>query len=113
MSHIDEERVRSRLLALRAEICGLMAETQEDVRPVALDQTQQGRLSRMDAMQRQAMAQEARRRRAAEIERIDAALGRLDRGDYGYCARCEEPIAAPRLAHDPAAPLCLHCASGG
>ena len=45
---------------------------------VELDQTQQGRLSRMDAMQQQAMADETQRRRHVRLAQIDAALARLD-----------------------------------
>ena len=112
-AEFDADAMRRHLLAKLREICGLLAETQEDVRPVALDQTQQGRLSRMDAMQRQAMAQAGRRRRLAERERIQAALQRLDAGTFGYCARCEEPIEPRRLAFDPTVVVCRDCASGG
>jgi DnaK suppressor protein len=99
------------LLDRRSEICDLLAETQEDVRPVALDQTQQGRLSRMDAMQRQSMAQAGRRRRLGELERIDGALRRLADDSFGGCARCEEPIEPQRLALDATVVLCRACAA--
>jgi DnaK suppressor protein len=77
---------------------------------VELDQTRQGRLSRMDAMQQQAMAAETARRRALELTRIDAALARVDSGDFGLCVRCDEEIAPRRLEIDPAATLCIGCA---
>jgi RNA polymerase-binding protein DksA len=50
---------------------------------------------------------EASRRELASIER---ALARMDSGDYGTCARCEEPIAPARLRALPAADLCIRCA---
>jgi len=112
MSDVDTNRLRAELEARRAEICALLDETQEDAAPVALDQTQQGRLSRMDAMQRQEMAQAARRRRKLEIERIDATLARLEDGTFGECVRCGEEISAERLALDPTTPLCRGCAAG-
>ncbi len=112
MSDVDTDKVRADLEAKRAEICALLDETQEDAAPVALDQTQQGRLSRMDAMQRQEMAQAARRRRKLELDRIDAALARIDAGTYGECVRCGEEISAERLALDPTAPSCRDCAAG-
>jgi len=112
MSDIDTDGVRAELTAKRREICALLSETQEDAAPVQLDQAQQGRLSRMDAMQRREMAQAARRRRQVELERIDAALARLDDGSYGECVRCGEAIAAERLRLDPTAPLCRACAGG-
>lgn len=78
---------------------------------VELDQSRVGRLSRMDAMQLHAMSSEIRRRCATEIQRIDAALKRLDEGVYGYCLRCGEEIALGRLRIDPSAALCVDCAS--
>lgn len=77
---------------------------------VELDQTRQGRLSRMDAMQQQAMAAETGRRRTAELPRVDAALARIDAGDYGFCRHCDEAIPEGRLRIDPAATLCVGCA---
>ena len=80
--------------------------------PVELDQTTQGRLSRMDALQVQEMALEQERRRGLELRRIGAALNRIDTGNYGYCASCGGKIETKRLRHDPSAPLCVTCAIG-
>lgn len=79
--------------------------------PVELDQSRVGRLSRMDALQGQAMAQETERRRNVELQRIDAALARLDTDDYGYCLTCGEEISKKRMELDPAAAVCIDCAS--
>ena len=78
---------------------------------VELDQTRVGRVSRMDALQGQAMAQEGERRRGLESRKIVAALQRLAAGEYGFCLRCDELIAVDRLHVDPAATLCIRCAS--
>ena len=78
---------------------------------VQLDQTKVGRLSRMDALQAQAMAKASGERRAAQLREIDAALRRIDEGSYGYCGRCEEAIDPRRLDADPTARLCIDCAS--
>jgi DnaK suppressor protein len=101
---------RARLLARRAELERQTATGADAAQPVELDQSRVGRLSRMDTMQQQAMAQESQRRRETALKRIDAALARVDAGDYGYCVTCDEPIAEKRLAVDPAAPLCVACA---
>lgn len=98
------------LLEQRAEIETLDNANAEDRAIVALDQQSVGRLSRMDALQRQAMAQETARRRTTELKRIDAALALIDAGEYGWCARCGEAIAPGRLKVDPAATLCVACA---
>jgi len=97
----------------RLDIQALIDGHGEDGKPVELDQTRVGRLSRMDALQNQAMARETERRRQQELLRIDTALERLDEGAYGDCADCGEPIAEKRLAFDPSTLLCIDCAEKG
>jgi len=46
----------------------------------------------------------------AEIERIRAALARIEEGEYGVCVRCGEEISAERLDVLPATPFCRNCA---
>lgn len=107
------EEARKSLLARRAELMR-EDEANADARDtVELQQDSVGRLSRMDALQQQAMAQATERRREAERARIDAALERLDEGDWGYCLVCGDKIAEKRLAHDPSVANCIKCASGG
>lgn len=102
--------IRNRLLALRAELVQLRATAKDDQAPIALDQQSVGRLSRMDSLQVQAMDQARDARRQQQVSRIDAALNRLEEGEYGYCVKCGEQIEAARLDNDPAAPFCLACA---
>ena len=108
----DQKAIRERLQALRADLAALSAGSAEARRPVTLDQQSVGRLSRMDALQQQALSQATEGKRQAEIRRIDGALARLSAGDYGFCVRCDEPIAEARLALDPAVAVCIHCAGG-
>jgi DnaK suppressor protein len=88
------------------------AATEESRAPVALDQTTQGRLSRMDALQVQAMALETDRRRKIEIKRVEAAILRMENDEFGYCASCGDEIEVKRLDNDPACPNCISCARG-
>ncbi|MCV3270443.1 TraR/DksA family transcriptional regulator [Roseobacter sinensis] len=102
--------------ALSARLDALDAEDAAGLdgqKTVTLDQQAVGRLSRMDALQNQAMAQAQARRRQAERQRIRAALQRLEDGEYGYCTDCGEEIAPARLVSDPATPRCLDCTRGG
>ena len=96
----------------RQELVDLAATDEEGRRPVALDQSKVGRLSRMDALQGQAMALEIERRRRQEIVRIEAALDRIDEGEFGYCVICGDEIPRKRLEFDPTAPACVDCAGG-
>ena len=102
--------IRQRLEEERAELLALSEAAAGDRRPVTLDQQSVGRVSRMDAMQVQAMAQSVEARRRARLPLIEAALRRLDTGDYGYCTDCGELIPAKRLAIDPTIARCVDCA---
>ena len=101
----DEDLIyfKDRLLAMRREIHMLMETGDSETAPVKLDQTSVGRLSRMDAMQRQAMAQETERRRHNDLRKIEAALKRIEEGEYGYCVNSGDLIPRARLELDPAA----------
>ena len=109
---IDLAAARSELEALRERVIAAAEQGAEAAQPVELDQQRIGRLSRMDALQGQEMARAAERRRGLELRKIDAALARIDAGDYGWCVRCGEEIAAERLRLDPAVPVCIDCAHG-
>ena len=99
------------LLQQQQELISLSESAKESTRPVDLDQSSVGRLSRMDAMQSQAMALENKRRREVQLLRISAALERIKEDEYGYCASCDEEINERRLEVDPATPFCVSCAS--
>ena len=77
---------------------------------VELDQAKVGRLSRMDALQAQAMSLETGRRRRQHLIAIEAALVRLEENDFGDCFECGELINPARLAADLSATLCISCA---
>lgn len=100
---------RQALISLREEIEQLNADSRDAAGTVALDQSKVGRLSRMDAMQAQQMAQETVRRRQLHLQKIDNALRRMDTGDYGYCFKCGDEIDVARLNFDPASTRCIGC----
>ena len=88
-----------------------LSETAKDSRvPVTLDQQSVGRLSRMDALQQQSMELATEERRQHRLATLAAALRRVKSGDYGFCLKCDDKIAAGRLAVDPAVTLCIDCA---
>ncbi|HSV29256.1 MAG TPA: TraR/DksA C4-type zinc finger protein [Candidatus Omnitrophota bacterium] len=107
---LDLVHIRQLLTDRLAEVERLELMEHEAARPVELDQQSVGRLSRMDALQMQAMAAEHERRFKAEHHRIIAALQRLEAGEYGYCLSCEAKIPAKRLELDPSVTLCVKCA---
>lgn len=107
---IDVDEFRALLTAREAELHELSEISAEARSAVELDQASVGRLSRMDAMQQQAMALASERSRAHEIERIKSALLRIDEGEYGYCLACGDEIPEKRLRFDPSVAMCVNCA---
>jgi len=99
------------LLSLKQALLKAQETGDQAEQTVELDQTRVGRLSRMDAMQAQAMSKETGRRRRQKLLQIDAALKRIEENDYGDCQECGEDIAPARLEADPTVLLCISCAS--
>ncbi len=108
----DHAAFRARLHEEARSLTDTAARSASERAPVQLDQQSVGRLSRMDALQVQAMAKAEQVRRDTRLQRVKAALTRLDDGDYGDCLRCGEGIDNKRLDADPAATLCIACARG-
>lgn len=108
----DAEEFRALIAARLAEIDAEDSLGADGQQTVTLDQQSVGRLSRMDALQNQAMAKATQARRDLERARLAAALARIDTGEFGYCEDCGDDIPAGRLRLDPAATRCVSCLSG-
>ena len=98
------QRLEEELEALES----LLAGTTADSRPVDLG-LPIGRLSRMDAMQMQGMAQMNRRQLEIRRERVKVALRALREGTFGLCRSCKQPVEAARLEAQPEVPFCIAC----
>jgi DnaK suppressor protein len=106
----DLNRFKLFLLNQKADLLKVNETAEQAEGVVELDQTRVGRLSRMDAMQVQAMSRETGRRRRQTLLSIDAALERLESGEYGLCFECGEIINPDRLRADPIVTHCISCA---
>ncbi len=107
---LDLGAIRRELEAERDALAKASVTTSDERAPVELDQQSVGRLSRMDAIQVQAMAIATEARRQDRIKRIEAALRRIDDDEYGYCLGCDEDIPAKRIAVEPTVTRCVDCA---
>ncbi|MGL6251576.1 MAG: TraR/DksA family transcriptional regulator [Billgrantia desiderata] len=112
MNHpeLDIEKITRQLEDAKAALIDQSYQSKESRATVMLDQQSVGRLSRMDALQGQAMAKAEEDRRQLAIRRIDAALARLDRETFGECIECGEWVAVKRLEWDPTVLKCIDCA---
>lgn len=112
MNDAKIDQFRAMLKAMQTQLAAQDDIAQDNQKTVVLDQQSVGRLSRMDALQQQAMANATKARRAQQYARIDAAFLRMQDGEYGYCTNCGEDIALNRLELDPAVATCIACAAG-
>jgi DnaK suppressor protein len=108
---IDLEIARQRLAKRKAELEESSKFSEEARSTVTLDQQTVGRLSRMDSLQQQAMAEAQERLRQRDLLRIEMAERRINDNEYGYCTECDAEIPDGRLEIDPMAEKCVHCAS--
>lgn len=76
---------------------------------VSLDQSKVGRLSRMDALQQQAMAQANLAHHKDHLKQVHHALAAMKEGDYGYCEGCGQDIPIERLEARPESSYCIDC----
>ena len=107
MKTVDEYRRRIEAELLVVEEALAQADTAAST--VMLDQSSVGRLSRMDAMQQQAVAAGLRNRLASQKLKLKSALDRVAAGSYGLCCQCETELDADRLDSEPAAVFCADC----
>ena len=110
LSDAEIQTLRRRLTRRLHELESLSESSQSARGAVDLDQSRVGRLSRIDALQMQAMEQAAEARRALERQRIVNALSMIEYDTYGDCVVCGEPISLKRVRFDPSLITCVTCA---
>ena len=109
---VDLDRRRAELLDLRSRVLGAAPDLvegdddQSELSSAAGDQHIADHAS--DMFDRE--VDESLEENASQlVQEIDAALGRMDAGTYGTCARCGRPIPEERLDAVPYATLCVEC----
>ncbi|MEX0891242.1 MAG: TraR/DksA family transcriptional regulator [Gemmatimonadota bacterium] len=88
-----------------------MLVTDEALRPVVLDQSAVGRLSRIDSLQNQGLTRNLQEREQAKLGQVVTAMRRMADDTYGVCVECAGPIPFERLQVFPETPTCAACAS--
>jgi DnaK suppressor protein len=99
------EELESQLVRLTRSI----ESSEAALRPVELDQSRVGRLSRMDELQNQSLTRNLHEREEIRLGLIRSALERIGEGTYGRCAACGSAIPYERLVVFPEAPECGSC----
>lgn len=97
--------IREQMAAIRQRI----EESRESKVSVAPDAAI-GRLSRLDTMLNQGIANASLAQLQQRIIGLEQALNRLDDTNFGYCEECGERIPQARLKVLPESLLCVKCA---
>lgn len=105
------EHFREQLLTAKASVEAILNQDAFG-KPVEAAGPTIGRLSRMDAIQVQAMSNMSRYQLDIRRRQIDAALQAMQRSAYGLCRECKELISIERLEALPEAPFCMPCQEG-
>ena len=104
MKDIDTSKYKALLLAKRDELMGKSRDREDIWIEQANDLIENVQL----AGERE-FAVRALERETKSLVRVAAALKRIEKGEFGDCLECEEPISPKRLAAVPWAEFCLHC----
>lgn len=113
MSYSPEQirELEDRLIELAHELDALISQSKQSAKPVTLDQSKVGRLSRMDAMQGQALAVAGLNKLVAQRSEIKQKLRMLNSTEFGFCDECDELIPFKRIFLNPLANYCVNCQS--
>jgi len=106
---MDVSKAKQKLIEEFQSLQALRETARASRAPVELHQKSVGRLSRIKKKKKQNMELATEHRRQMRVKAINAALQRVENGEYGYCLTCDEEIAPQRLEFDPAIACCIAC----
>ena len=101
--------LREELEAQLARLLRSIEASEAALKPVELDQSRVGRLSRMDELQNQSLTRNLHEREEIRLGLIQSALARMNEGTFGACAACGSAIPYERLLVFPEAVECGAC----
>lgn len=101
---------------MREVIQEKIEETEEEItqlkeltKPIKPDNAY-GRLSRMDAINNKTINDAALRKQKSQLQKLERALDRIDKGNFGTCLKCGNDIPVGRLKFMPWTTKCVKCA---
>jgi len=78
-------------------------------RPIGSNRALADEVDEIQASERREIAFATRELIVGRVNRLSAALDRLNQGQYGTCVECAEPISAARLRALPEVQTCVRC----
>jgi len=100
-----EETIQTDIATLKDQILSL----EEKTKPIAPD-CSLGRLTRLEAMGEQDVANKVLDEARVRLTRLNNALHRIDKPMFGICIECDEDIGFGRMSVRPESVRCVECA---
>ncbi len=111
MDKAFQEKIRKNLLEMKEQILHNLISENEDFRTAVEDLEVKDLAdiasNDIDVRILEAMSSQDTKR----LNKVEAALVRLENGKYGVCAKCSKKISRDRLSAIPYAVLCISCKS--
>jgi len=109
MTDQERQEIKEKILAELEVTRRSIAELEELTKPIAPDDAI-GRLTRMEAINSRSINEASLNQARAKLNKLERALGRVDKPDFGICAVCEKPIPIKRMLLMPETIKCVNCA---
>jgi DnaK suppressor protein len=109
MTNEERVQIKDKILSDIEETKASIAELTELTKPIAPDDAI-GRLTRMEAINSRSISEASLNQARAKLNKLERALERVEKPDFGICAACEQPIPLKRMLLMPEAIKCVKCA---
>ena len=109
IAETEKQKLREHIGATLVELAKQIDLASQSSETVELDQALAGRVSRIDAIQQQKMAEASLIRAEREEKQLKNVLSRLDDISFGECEECGEAIGIKRLMVKPESIYCITC----
>ena len=96
--------IEKRIKKIQSEI----DELKEMANPVSPDNAI-GRISRMDAINNKSVVEASIRNLEKKLKGLEYALQNLHKPEFGFCAKCKQPIPEGRILLMPESRFCVKC----
>ena len=106
---MDKELLRKKISELIQKAENDIADMERNTAPVSPENAI-GRVSRMDAINNKSVIEAALRNKREKLSKLQIALSRIYKPEFGICSICGMPIQEGRLIYMPESTRCIRCA---
>ena len=107
--NIDKAVIKQKILEEIEKVSSGIISLTEEAQPISPENAI-GRVSRMDAINNKSVVEAALAKAKEKLSKLQGSLDKVDSPNFGFCARCSQPIQLGRLMYMPESSRCVHCA---